>query len=247
MPTPAFTIFPAIDLRRGSVVRLAQGDPNRQTIYGFNPAETARHWLEMGARWLHVVNLDGAFGEQDSANQQALAAILRIAAEYQAQVQFGGGLRTLEDIRITLTQGVDRVVLGTVIVEQPEMLVQALEIFGNQRIAAGIDAREGLVRVRGWAIVTATPAVDLAQNLSGIGLDWIVFTDVARDGMALGANLSATIRLSRESGLNVIASGGVNGPEDVRRARQAGLAGIIIGRALYEGKVDLREILGSKN
>ena len=241
-----FTLYPAIDLRQGRVVRLKQGDPGRQTVYADDPAAVARRWLEAGARWLHVVNLDGAFGEEDAANRQALAAILSVAANFGAHVQFGGGMRSLEAVGAALGMGVTRVVLGTVAVERPEVLDQALARFGPDRVVAGVDARDGLVRVRGWQKGTELRAVDLATRLAQRGLRWLVFTDVARDGLQTGPNVSATVALARATGLQVIASGGVRSLEDLRRLqahRDDGIVGVIIGRALYEGNFSLTEAI----
>lgn len=238
-----FSVFPAIDLRRGQVVRLQQGDPARQKIYDTDPASTARRWLQMGATWLHVVNLDGAFGEKDRANRLALERILSTAWQYGAQVQFGGGLRTLNDLEAVFEMGVARAVVGTVAIESPEIMSAALQRFGADRVAAGVDAREGHVRVRGWVSETGVAAMDLAVRLREDGLSWLVFTDIARDGVGAGVNLNATLGIAGVSGLNVIASGGVNSVEDVQLCRTSGLAGVIIGRALYEGKIDLQAAL----
>jgi phosphoribosylformimino-5-aminoimidazole carboxamide ribotide isomerase len=236
---PSFTIFPAIDLHAGKVVRLAQGDPHRQTVYGDDPLAFAKFWKAEGAVWLHVVNLDGAFDLEASANRIALQRILSLGLK----VQFGGGLREAGAIRAALEAGVSRAVIGTAAVENPSLVDWALEAFGPEQVAVGIDARHGLVRIKGWAESTSVKAVDLAQKLRGRGLTWCVFTDISRDGLQTGVNLSATTRLAASSGLQVIASGGVASTEDVRRVRAAGLAGVIIGRALYEGKVQLRSIL----
>lgn len=237
-----FIVFPAIDLRRGQVVRLKQGDPARQTVFGHDPAATARRWLSAGASWLHVVNLDGAFGEVDTPNLSALAGILQAAGEYNARVQFGGGLRSLEEVDRVLVMGVERAILGTVAAEQPEILATAIARFGAERVAAGVDTRAGLVQVRGWAEATATPATKLAESLSRLGLRWLIFTDVARDGIGAGLNLPATLELAQISGVNVIASGGVNGLADIHQAQAAGLAGVIVGRALYEGRLDIQDL-----
>ena len=237
-----FTIFPAIDLRSGQVVRLKEGDPHRQTLYDADPAKAARRWIEAGATWLHVVNLDGAFAESDSANLQALTMILAEAKHSGVPVQFGGGLRTLKAIQSALELGVTRVVLGTVVVEQPEVLSHALAQWGNERVAAGLDARDGRVQVRGWQNDTPQMVSELAQRLGQDGLRWLVFTDIARDGLQTGLNLAATTQLAQSSGLNVIASGGVGQIEEVLAARTAGLAGVIVGRALYEGSIDPVEL-----
>jgi len=238
-----FTVYPAIDLRKGQVVRLKEGDPNRQTAYSDDPAATAERWLAAGAGWLHVVNLDGAFEQADGSNRTALAAILAVAQRSGARVQFGGGLRSLEGIQQALELGVSRAILGTLAVEQPEVLAQALARWGSQCVGASLDSRDGLVMVRGWQQSTPLRAVDAAQSLKAAGLDYLVFTDIARDGLQSGLNLEATINLAQASGLRVIASGGVRGAEDIQAARQAGLAGAIIGRALYEGSIRLEEVL----
>ena len=236
--SPSFTIFPAIDLRHGKVVRLAQGDPARQTVYGEDPLAFAELWKAEGAAWLHVVNLDGALGTESSASRAALQRILGLGLK----VQLGGGLRDRDSIRSVLDSGASRAVIGTAAIENPSLVDWALEAFGAERVAAGIDARDGLVRIKGWAESTAMQALDLGRDLRRRGLVWCVFTDISRDGLQTGVNLPATNRLAAASGLQVIASGGVASVEDVRRARAAGLAGVIIGRALYEGKIQLRKL-----
>ena len=235
----SFVIYPAIDLRNGKVVRLAQGDLARTTIYADDPAATARKWKEAGAAWVHVVNLDGAFGEAAEANWRALKEI----AKAEIRIQFGGGLRDIESIRCAMRLGVARAVIGTAAVENPALVDVALAEFGPERVAVGVDAKDGRVRVKGWAEESAVTAVELAQRLKGQGIQTIIFTDVSRDGIGVGVNVEETASLAKESGLAVIASGGVAGIEDVRRVRGAGLAGVIIGRALYEGEIDLAAAL----
>jgi len=235
-------IYPAIDLRGGKVVRLKEGDPARMTAYSDDPAETARKWLGMNAAWLHVVNLDGAFGESDDANRSALEAILKLGA----QVQFGGGMRSLDTIENAIQLGVSRVVLGTVAIEQPKVVIAALKKFGPEKIAVGIDARDGLVHVRGWKSDSGILAKDLALQMRTFGLRTVIFTDIRRDGLGSGLNIPSTRELADVSGLDVIASGGVNTIEDVIEAKEAGLAGCIIGRALYEGTIKLNDALGIK-
>ena len=239
----SFTIYPAIDLRAGRVVRLKEGDPARMTAYSDDPAETAKRWLKMGAKWLHVVNLDGAFGEGDTANRQALLSILKVANEFGADVQFGGGLRSLDTMEQVLNLNVSRIVLGTIAVEQPDMVTSALEKFDTKKIAVGIDARDGLVRVHGWQSDGGISAHDLALQMRTLGVRTVIFTDVSRDGMGHGLNISATRALADISGLDVIASGGVHTLDDVMAARDANLSGAIVGRALYEGTIDLKVAL----
>jgi phosphoribosylformimino-5-aminoimidazole carboxamide ribotide isomerase len=241
-----FIIYPAIDLRGGQVVRLSEGDPNRQTVYSLEPVEQARKFIEAGAGWLHVVNLDGAFGEADAANATAVSAILRTAARDNVLVQFGGGLRSLADIEQAFDLGVQRVVLGTVISEAPSVFETALQRWGADRVAAGLDAREGLLQIRGWMGSTKLRAVDVAIELRQKGLRHLIYTDIPRDGLQGGVNVAATKALADASGLQVIASGGVASLEDIEQVQAAGLAGVILGRALYEGTVELASLYQRK-
>jgi phosphoribosylformimino-5-aminoimidazole carboxamide ribotide isomerase len=234
-----FIVFPAIDLRNGQVVRLEEGDPQRQTQYGNQPAAIARRWLSAGAKWLHVVNLDGAFDQPDAANRQALDDILVEAKAAGAHLQFGGGLRSLNAVESAFSSGVSRVVLGTLAIEQPEVAIEALRRWGPERIALGLDARDGMVRVRGWQTGTMRAVVEVARDFIPHGLLWLIFTDIARDGLQTGLNIPATAALAQATGLHVIASGGVRGPNDITAARNANLAGVIAGRALYEGTLEV--------
>jgi phosphoribosylformimino-5-aminoimidazole carboxamide ribotide isomerase len=232
-------VYPAIDLRRGRVVRLKQGDPGQETKYADDPLHVARRWQACGAKWLHVVNLDGAFDEQGHQNQAALARILTTGL----RVQFGGGIRDPKALRQALDLGVSRVVIGTAAVENPALVEAALRTFGPERIALGIDARKGQVRTHGWQQTASTTAMTLAQQWATHGVKWAIFTDVARDGMGSGINLESTVHLAHTTGLHVIASGGVASLEDVRRTHEAHLSGVIIGRALYEGQIKLEDAL----
>jgi phosphoribosylformimino-5-aminoimidazole carboxamide ribotide isomerase len=186
-----------------------------------------------------VVNLDGAFGEPNG-NQSALAAVVAVGL----QVQFGGGLRDAASLARVFDLGIARAVIGTAALEDPALVDGALAAYGADRIAVGVDARAGQVRVRGWTQAAPITALALAQRLRGLGLEWCVFTDIARDGVGTGVNVSATQALAAASGLRLIASGGVASPADVLAARQAGLEGVIIGRALYEGQVQLADVIG---
>ena len=241
----SFVVYPAIDLRAGKVVRLKEGDPARMTSYSDEPVGMARRWLCAGARWLHVVNLDGAFGESDSENQFALRSILEGSKEFGAQIQFGGGLRSMDDIQHAMDLGINRVVLGTIAIMQPDVLTAALKRFGAEKIAVGIDARDGLVRVRGWRDDSGITAIDLALQMRAVGLRTVIFTDISRDGLGRGLNILSTRELADTSGLDVVASGGVHKLDDVIMARDANLSGVIIGRALYEGTIDLTAALHS--
>jgi phosphoribosylformimino-5-aminoimidazole carboxamide ribotide isomerase len=234
-----FVVYPAIDLRHGKVVRLRQGDAGHQTTYGNDPAKVAQDWIAAGATWLHVINLDGAFGEDQFANMMGLQSILMTGGS----IQLGGGLRSSESIRNVLGMGVERVILGTVAIEKPELVLDAVEQFGGERVVVGIDARDGIVRVRGWREGSEVDPISVAQQIKEQGVKTTIVTDISRDGMDRGVNIDLARQIAHDSGLSVIAAGGVNSIEDVRRARQAGLQGIIIGRALYEGQVSLEEAL----
>ncbi|MBN1305041.1 MAG: 1-(5-phosphoribosyl)-5-[(5-phosphoribosylamino)methylideneamino] imidazole-4-carboxamide isomerase [Anaerolineales bacterium] len=230
-----FTIFPAIDLRDGKVVRLAQGDPQRQTTYGDRPRDWARRWQAEGAEWLHVINLSGAFGEDAQANLKALETILSLGMN----VEFGGGIRDQETVRVPLEMGARRVFLGTAAIQDPALVDWALETYGPICIAGDIGARNGRVMIRGWQETTSQPVLEVGQRLREQGLEWCVLTDVKRDGVGSGVDVSSAVALQEVAGLQVVASGGVSRLEDVQRVRAAGLAGVIIGRALYEGKISL--------
>lgn len=234
-----WAVYPAIDLRRGRVVRLRQGDPDRETVYSCDAAGTARRWAAAGAEWLHVVNLDGALGERGEKNLKALERML--ADQGGPRVQFGGGLRDPCDVRRVVDLGVSRVVFGTAAVRDPALVKSTLESFGAQRVAVAIDAHQGNVRTHGWRECGDIEALDLARRWAEQGIRWLIYTDVARDGMEQGLNLQAAQEVAEGTGLCVIASGGVAGLEDVRRAYAAGLAGVIVGRALYEGDLGVEE------
>ncbi len=178
-------------------MRLQQGDTARMTAFSDEPAETTRRWLETGARWLHVVNLDGAFGESNAANRSALEEILAVAKSFGAHVQFGGGLRSLDAIDQAIELGISRAVLGTIAIERPDVVANALTGFGAEQITVGIDARDGLVRVHGWKDDSGIPATELALQMRTLGLRTVIFTDVSRDGMGCGLNIARYARASR--------------------------------------------------
>ena len=237
-----FTIFPAIDLRNGSVVRLQRGDPDRQTTFGNDPQEMAQKWVQAGAEWLHVVNLDGALDQGGALNWQALPGIVSSGA----RVQFGGGLRTMKDIARALRLGVSRVVLGTAAIEDPHMIAELVRRFGSDKVAVGIDALDGQVRTHGWQSNAQLTPEMLALQMRALGVTRIIYTDIARDGLLSGVNAVSTGRLAQSTGLHVIASGGVASLDDVRSAAAqapSGVEGVIIGRALYDGHIDLLDAL----
>ena len=238
-------IFPAIDLRHGRCVRLRQGDPAAETVYGDDPAAMAQHWAEQGASWLHVVNLDGALGDQgpDALNLQRLA---EIRAAVALPIQFGGGLRTLDDVALALELGATRVVLGTAVVQQPELAAAAVERFGAEAIVAGLDARAGLAATHGWQAASDLHVHHLGRRLCQVGVLRAVYTDIARDGMLSGVDAEGSAELARQTGLRVIASGGVRDIEDIRRLKalaDQGIEGVIVGQAIYTGSLDLRQAI----
>jgi phosphoribosylformimino-5-aminoimidazole carboxamide ribotide isomerase len=232
-------LYPAIDIRSGRVVRLSQGEATRQTVYGEDPAAVAETFVAAGARWIHVVDLDRAFGQGDNESVM-LRVIERVAG--RARIQGGGGFRTLELVRRGVELGMSRVVVGTAAAIDPDFLPTVAAEFPADRVAVGIDARDGRVAVRGWTETSSLTAVALARRAMGAGLRTLIYTDVARDGMLQGPDVSSALRLQQE-GAAVIVSGGVASLDDLRRVAEAGLAGAIVGRALYEGRVDLRQAL----
>jgi phosphoribosylformimino-5-aminoimidazole carboxamide ribotide isomerase len=238
-------IYPAIDLRDGRCVRLFQGDPQAETVVSEDPVGTAQRWASLGADWLHVVNLDGALGDKASSgkNVEALRAIL---SAVDVPIQFGGGLRTISDVEAALSLGVARVVIGTAAITNPALMQEALAGFGSEHISLAIDARDGCVATHGWQQLTGVTASALALQMRKLGLTHVIYTDIARDGTLTGVNAPACAALAAESGLSVIASGGVASLEDVRRVKEIeaiGVEGLIIGKALYAGHVDLPQVL----
>jgi len=235
-------IYPAIDLKGGKVVRLRQGLADEVTVYGDDPVAVACQWVNAGARWLHVVDLDGAFAGAPR-NTESVQTILEAV---NIPVQLGGGLRTRQQVANALDLGVSRCVVGTKACDSPEFVGELVREFGY-RIAVGIDARDGFVAVKGWVEKTTLPAVEFAQQVDRLGVQTIIFTDVSTDGMLTGPNFAAIEKVCGAVKCNVIASGGVSHAGDVRRLRELerpNLAGVIIGKALYDGRVDLRELVG---
>lgn len=231
-------ILPAIDLRGGRCVRLEQGDFQKETIFDDDPAAVARRFEADGAEWLHVVDLDGA-RSGTPRNLEAIGAIMRAV---KISVEVGGGIRTTQAVAEMLDAGAQRVVVGTRAVREPEWLREVAEQF-PARIALGLDAREGLVAVEGWGKQTDRSAARTLKRFQDLMLAAIVYTDIARDGMMSGPNVEATAALVKAGPFPVIASGGVTTVEDIRRLKEAGAAGAIIGRALYEGKLTLKAAL----
>jgi len=235
-------IIPAVDIKGGKCVRLLQGRMDDETVYSDSPWEMALKWQEAGAELLHIVDLDGAI-EGKGVNDDA---VREIVGRVEMKTELGGGIRDMARIDAILGLGVSRVVLGTVSVENPDLVRRAVEKYGPKRIIVGIDARDGIVATRGWTKSGWRPAVDLAREMKDIGIDRVVYTDISRDGMMTGPNIPETERFARETGLWVVASGGVSSIDDIRalkRIEQSGVDSVITGKAIYEGKLDLEEAI----
>ena len=239
----SLTLYPAIDLKDGVCVRLKRGDMDEATVYEDNPAKQAKAFQDAGSNWLHVVDLNGAFAGKP-VNKDAVAAILTVAT---VPVQLGGGIRDMAGIDAWLAAGISRIILGSAAVKNPILVHQACKSFPG-RIAVGIDARDGYVATEGWAETSTLPAADLARRFQDAGVAAIIYTDIARDGMLSGLNLEQTTALAENLGIPVIASGGVGSLEDLHALRQAaetapGIEGVIVGRALYDGRIDIGSAL----
>ena len=235
-------VIPAIDLKNGQCVRLLQGRKSDVTVYNEDPVGVAREFAAAGAEMIHVVDLDGAFNEAGSPNR---AMVKRIVETVDVPVEFGGGIRTLDDVQQLCDAGVARVVLGTLAAETPELLKEFVSRFSS-RICVGIDARDGRVMTRGWEAATPVMAVDLARAVVDFGVERIIYTDIARDGMLSGPNIEQTLAVVRAADVYVTASGGVSSLDDIKRLRDAEeprLDSVIVGKALYEGKFKLEEAL----
>ncbi|MGI5884269.1 MAG: 1-(5-phosphoribosyl)-5-[(5-phosphoribosylamino)methylideneamino]imidazole-4-carboxamide isomerase [Candidatus Spyradocola sp.] len=228
-------IYPAIDIKGGRAVRLRQGLAEDVTDYG-TPAEAAMDWKNQGATYLHVVDLDGAF----EGRGKNLPLVAQIVAETKLPVELGGGIRTMEDIEARLSLGVARVILGTVALENPELVRRACALYPG-RIACGIDAKDGRVAVRGWVEDSDVAPVDLALRMRDAGVMDVIYTDIRRDGMQTGPNVESTAELVRKTGMRIIGSGGVGKLQDLYDLRDAGCAGAIVGKALYNGNFTLAE------
>jgi len=231
-------LYPAIDLKDGQCVRLIHGDMDQTTVFSDNPAAQARAFQDAGCSWLHMVDLNGAFAGQP-VNGNAVEAIL---AALTIPTQLGGGIRDLSTIEMWLSKGLTRVILGTVAVENPDLVREAARLFPGQ-VAVGIDARNGLVATKGWAEETNVLVTDLARQFEDAGVAAIIYTDINRDGAMKGPNVAATAALANAVAIPVIASGGVSSLADLRALKDCGapLNGVISGRALYDGAIDLAE------
>ncbi|SDC51414.1 MULTISPECIES: 1-(5-phosphoribosyl)-5-[(5-phosphoribosylamino)methylideneamino]imidazole-4-carboxamide isomerase [unclassified Candidatus Frackibacter] len=234
-------VIPAIDIRNGKCVRLYKGDFEQETVYG-EPLEMAKLWADKGATRLHIVDLDGAL----DGKPQNLGLISEITDEVDLPVQVGGGIRDLETIKQYLEIGVERVIIGTAAIENPELVVDAIEEFGSKAIVVGIDAKDGYVATEGWLETSDTTAVELGNAMKERGVEWVVFTDISKDGTLSGPNIESTQELAQETELKVIASGGVSKLADIealQKIEEFGVKGVITGKALYSGNLDLEDAI----
>ena len=234
-------VFPAIDIRHGQCVRLAQGQAHAETVFADDPVEVAYRWLEEGAEWLHVIDLDGAF----EGSPQNLPVIQRIVEAVPIPVQVGGGIRTQQAIERMLESGVRRVILGTVALKDPDLLQIVCNRYGDQ-IVVSIDARNGMVATEGWLDVSEKPAIDFGREVSERGVQTIIYTDIQRDGMLTGPNVPAIRRFASAITAGVIVAGGIASVDDIRVLKQCepdGVCGVITGKALYVGSLRLREAI----
>jgi len=234
-------VFPAIDLKNGEVVRLAEGDMDRATVYGDDPAAQAKLFADAGAQHLHVVDLDGAFAGE-SRNREAVE---RIVSAFPGYVQLGGGIRDRKAVEGWFDLGVARIVIGSAALKNPEFVREMAGEFEGGIVVA-VDAKDGMVATEGWAEVSDVPVADMARRFEDAGVASLLFTDIGRDGLLKGCNIDATVELARQTDLPVIASGGVKGLDDIHilsMHAQEGIEGVITGRALYEGRLDLAAAL----
>ncbi|MCR5584633.1 MAG: 1-(5-phosphoribosyl)-5-[(5-phosphoribosylamino)methylideneamino]imidazole-4-carboxamide isomerase [Lachnospiraceae bacterium] len=231
-------LYPAIDIKDGQCVRLRQGSYDDKTVYDDKPWKVAKEFEAAGAKFIHLVDLDGA-REGRSVNDEAVREIIENVG---IPVEIGGGIRTTEDISNKLNLGVSRVIIGTEAVRRPEFVKESILEFGAEKIVVGIDAKDGKVAVSGWEEISRISAVDLALLMKDMGVKTIIYTDISKDGMLAGPNIEQTKKLAEETGLNVVASGGVSSADDLRNLDKAGVYGAILGKAIYEHKVDLKEV-----
>ncbi|HBI94018.1 MAG TPA: 1-(5-phosphoribosyl)-5-[(5-phosphoribosylamino)methylideneamino]imidazole-4-carboxamide isomerase [Terrisporobacter glycolicus] len=231
-------IFPAIDIKDNKCVRLLQGDFNKVNIYGDDPSEMAKKWEEKGAQFIHIVSLNGARGE-GNINDHSIKKILQ---SVKIPIQIGGGVRDEKRIEDLLAMGVNRVIIGSMAVKNKELLKDLVKKY-KEKIVVSIDAKNGKVAIEGWEEVSSLDSIELCKELEEIGVKTIVYTDISKDGMMIGPNFHIYEKLSKETNLNIIASGGVTTLEDVKKLNLMNLYGAIIGKSLYENKIELKEVL----
>jgi len=231
-------LFPAIDIRGGNCVRLIQGDYNQEKVYSDSPVTQAQEWEKKGAAYIHIVDLDGA---KTGVSQNA-GVIKEIAANVHVPIQVGGGVRSMEAVKSLIDSGVSRVIIGTAAISNPEFLKEAVAAYGD-KIAVSLDAKNGFIATDGWTDTSGVKALDLVKDLEAIGVKTIVYTDIAKDGMLQGPNFEELDAMNNASSIDVIASGGVSTANDVKKLAANNMYGAIVGKALYDGTVQLEDLL----
>lgn len=236
-------VYPAIDMKGGKCVRLYQGDYEQETIYGDSPFDMAKKFVDEGATWIHLVDLDGAKdGEKIHAKE-----VIRIANELQVNVQIGGGIRSREDVSYYLDHGVNRVIIGSLAISKPELVAELIEEYGGDRIVIGLDAKDGMVATHGWLETSSQSAIEVGQYFASKGAKYVIFTDIATDGTLQGPNLKANKELAEATGLSIIVSGGISSLEDIEAVAElskiSSVSGVITGKALYNNRFTLKEAL----
>jgi phosphoribosylformimino-5-aminoimidazole carboxamide ribotide isomerase len=234
-------VIPSIDLRGGRCVRLYQGDYDKETVYSDDPLEVALRWQEMGAPRIHIVDLDGAA----SGIQANMEVLKRLAYSMDVPLQMGGGIRDMSSAESILDMGVQRIVLGTSAVENPSLVEQACRRFGAEAVIVGVDARDGVVAIRGWRESSSITALDLIHRMTALGVGRFIYTDISRDGTLTGPNFQAIEGVIKDCDAALVASGGISFIEHLKRLASLGVEGAIIGKALYTGDIDLREAIAS--
>ena len=234
-------VFPAIDLKNGECVRLIKGDFSKKTVYNNSPEEVAYQWEMQGAEFLHIVDLDGAL----AGEPRNLSVIKNILNCVNIPLELGGGIRSIATIEKVLGYGVSRVILGSIAVQNKNMVIEACKVYG-EKILVGIDAKDGIAAIDGWGVSSNVSAIELAKRLADVGAKTIIYTDISRDGTLTGVNIAETVKLAEESGVHIIASGGVSSLDDIKKLKEQeskGIIGVIIGKALYEGALSLTEAI----
>lgn len=231
-------IYPAIDIKDGKCVRLRQGKFDDVTVFGENPVDVAGRWKNAGAEFLHIVDLDGARLGKSFVNE----IIEKIIKKYNLKVQIGGGIRTIENIESKINCGAERIILGTAAVKNPELVKEAVKKYGD-KIAVGIDAKDGMAAVEGWEEVSSISALDLCRKMEELGVKTVIYTDISKDGMMNGPNIEATKNIIENTNLNIIASGGISSIRDLENVNKINAYGVIIGKALYNGAVKLEQAI----
>jgi phosphoribosylformimino-5-aminoimidazole carboxamide ribotide isomerase len=234
-------LYPAIDIKNGKCVRLFQGQFDQETIYNEHPYDVAKQWEDLGATYIHVVDLDGALDGQ-WVNQEAMQKIIDTV---NVPIQTGGGVRTLDDIKQRLDLGIERVIIGTMAIKNPDFVREAVQRFGSKHIAVGIDAKNGKVATHGWEQVSDIEAVDFARTMKAMGVEVIIYTDISKDGTMAGPNIEQTKALVDATGMDIIASGGVSKMQDLENTQAIGVQGTIIGKALYLNAIALDEAIAT--